>query len=119
MKIIVKILLASFVWLGCQKSKKKFHSSYKIGKGYHIESYNVGLMNNLLLEYLTDSSTFRIYLGTYDDENEIIHCKLKGDTIYVEKKGYKDGASKEFEQMTTKQIQIYSIKKLKSKNIFE
>ena len=41
----------------------------------------------ILSLYLTDSVNFRIYIGTYDEENEMITTECNGgDSIYVEKR---------------------------------
>ncbi len=35
--------------------------------------------------YLTDSTNFKLYIGTYDEEGEMIKTKCRGDSICVEK----------------------------------
>jgi hypothetical protein len=39
------------------------------------------------------STNFRIYLGSYDDENGYIYCKINGDSIYVEQRENGKGLS--------------------------
>ncbi len=36
-------------------------------------------------EYVTDSTNFRVYIGTFDDENEIIKYRFSEDTLITEK----------------------------------
>jgi len=55
--------------------------TFKRQNNLYIEVYRAGLLGNLETEYLTDSVTFRVQLGTYDDESGFIYCKIKGDTI--------------------------------------
>jgi hypothetical protein len=52
----------------------------------YIEVLNSGLMGNQRSEYLTDSTNFRIYAGTFDERNSYILYRCKGDKIYIEKK---------------------------------
>lgn len=55
----------------------------------HLESYFIhggGAMGSDLISiYLTDSVNFSEYIGTYDDEEEMISTRCKGDSINIEK----------------------------------
>ena len=45
--------------------------------------------------YLTDSSTFRVYIGKYDEDNESYSYKCNRDTIIVEKFSMNDNNPKD------------------------
>jgi hypothetical protein len=48
--------------------------------------YGMGALgSDLNSVYLTDSATFRVYIGTYDNEDEHIIPKCKDDIIIVKK----------------------------------
>ena len=50
----------------------------------YAEAYHT--WNGLTEDYLTDSTSFRMYSASYDDENEMINYHCKGDSVYVVKK---------------------------------
>ena len=60
----------------------------------YLETYCVygggALSTDMDALYLTDSVNFRKYIGTYDEEDEMISVKCKGDSIIVEKKAKAD-----------------------------
>jgi hypothetical protein len=70
-------------------------------------------------DYLTDSVNFRIYLGTYDEEDEMIVVKCNGgDSIYVEKK-VRIGPRRKGASFRTEEKTGFSIEDLKRKHVFE
>jgi hypothetical protein len=94
MKIYGYFIIAFMPLLsGCFHSKRNykgtvslFSKDIKCNCKLYVEVYNVGIMNNLNSDYLTDSVNFRIYTGTFDDENGYIYYKCSGDSITVGKK---------------------------------
>ena len=54
------------------------------GKLY-VESFNGFYGSGVISQYLTDSSKFRKYTGTYEQPDEFISYKCIGDSIYVYK----------------------------------
>jgi len=102
----MKKLLPLFLILciiGCTnlKSKKKYASTVSL---YHLAgqtcSCNLYLERYIVSrsfgstdidsEYLTDSNSFRIYTGNYDEGNERLEYSCKGDTVYFQKITNKD-----------------------------
>lgn len=81
---------------GCvdKRSKKEFNTSFKTCDSLYIELYRVygsgALGGDLLSAYLTDSTSFRKYLGTFDDADGGYYCECKGDLIVVGKVSKKD-----------------------------
>ena len=63
--------------------------------------------------YLTDSTNFRIYLGVYDEEREMIIVKCQGDSIYIKKIAKSASENSKPEIVETK---TYSLKSLKEKH---
>ncbi|WP_295650449.1 hypothetical protein [uncultured Mucilaginibacter sp.] len=62
---------------------------------------------------MTDSTSFRIYTGTFDDENGYIYYKCRGDSIIVEKIDEDRGTNTQ----KTVSKKIYSVKELKTRHI--
>ena len=80
------------VWLGWFTARPywrqyRFTHSFtlKTDPSLHIELYRAGLIGNLTTMYVTDSATFRLYAGTYDDESEFIHVQADGDRLTLTK----------------------------------
>jgi hypothetical protein len=127
----LKILFV-FCFIGCTNyhSKKHYVRTYNLcenksecpcklyAEGYLV--YTMGAQgSNLYSEYLTDSSMFRIYTGTYDEYDEQILYNCKGDSIYVEKITHKDSPTYDPHSFKVLDKKVYSLKALKSKHILE
>jgi len=96
--------------------------------------YNVGVLNNLTANYLTDSLNFRIYTGTFDDENGYIYYQCAGNSISIEKREQTNQVFRvdnsivngklvttpdlKYDLKTTNKI-TYSLKDLKKQHKFE
>ena len=82
------------------------------GEVYNI--YGMGALGSDVNSlYLTDSINFRIYLGVFDEEREMITVKCKGDSIYIKKTAKSVSESNKLEIVETK---TYSLKYLKEKH---
>ena len=68
-------------------NKRRFTHSFTLRDhpSLHIELYAVGLLGNLTAMYLTDSTAFRLYAGTYDPEGEYIYVQAIGDQLTLTK----------------------------------
>jgi hypothetical protein len=77
------------VLVGCtnNRNRKNYLSTFKRTNNLYIENYRAGLIGNLTSEYLTDSTNFRIYIGTFDDEDGYFYYKINGDNLCIEKRG--------------------------------
>ncbi|MHB8208723.1 hypothetical protein [Mucilaginibacter sp.] len=79
--------------------------------------YGMGALgSDLNSVYLTDSSSFRVYIGTYDNEDEHIIPKCKGDTMIV-KKTANTSSMQEWNFQKVLETKTYSFKKLKQDHI--
>lgn len=129
MKIIYYLILIIFL-LGCRNSKQKHLRTIDIcqnnnqsdcGK-FHLETFNdlgIGLPgSDLNYDYLTDSSTFRLFIGKYDDVSEILTTDIKGDSIIVIK-STSEGQSSEWQDPKILEKKVYSLSKLRKQRKFE
>jgi hypothetical protein len=107
--------------IGFIKIKSRGDYRYTINRQHnlYVEVYNSGIIGNLTSEYLTDSVNFRVYLGTFDDENGYIYCKQNGDKIYIEKREHGSGASPQWDTLKVVKRKTFSLKELKKRHDFE
>ena len=120
--VMLKVLFFLSAWLVCcscspYQSKEHFWSAFRLrdAPSLTIQWYRVGLLNNLTSSYLTDSATFRLYLGTYDEESEVLAVLVNGDHVTVQK-------STNGRQPTEPQPvyeTVYSLAKLRQEHAFE
>lgn len=82
-------LAVGLVWFTARPywRQHRFKQSFtlKTDPSLHIELYRAGLIGNLTAMYVTDSASFRLYAGTYDDESEFIHVQAVGDWLTLTK----------------------------------
>jgi len=84
---------------GCydDNSKKDYEKTELLGDGIYCETYRVfggGVYGgDVYSEYLTDSISFRYFVGSYDDNNNLTYT-IKGSVIEIRHISYdkKDGA---------------------------
>jgi len=112
------IILAILVVVGCINKGSKGHYRYTVNREQNlfIEVYSAGLTGNLTSEYLTDSTNFRVYIGTFDDEGGYYSYKINGDTIYIEKRQHSFDGTGEIKITDHKTL---SLKRLKRERLFE
>ena len=85
--IILLIILVSTVTYCHQRNEEDLVYSFQLqNKKLYIENYRAGLIGNLTSQYITDSTNFRMYLGSFDDEKEFIYVRNSGDSVIVEEK---------------------------------
>jgi hypothetical protein len=88
----IATIIALFLLTSCvdEKSRDNFKMSTKTCGGLTSESYNVfgqgAFGADLYGEWLTDSTSFRIFIGSCDYQNSHIIIKCAGDTIIVTKR---------------------------------
>lgn len=99
--------------------------NYKIGNcgcNLYTEHYNVydqGVWGTgLNSEYLTDSVSFRKYLGIYDEGYEHIHMACKGDSIIVTKTS-SEFISTQWSDPKVLERKSYSLSRLRKRNDFD
>jgi hypothetical protein len=101
------------------KKHNDYLYTFKFNDQYYIEEYSYGIMNNLSAAYFTDSINFRIYMGHFDDESELLYPIINKDSLIIVKKGYKKGYYYGQENMEIKERKVYSFTDLKHKHVFQ
>ncbi len=112
-------ILITLLTSSCIK-RENFKASYPVYgcKGLYSNVYSIswaGIFNDPSAQsiYLTDSATFRIYLGVFG-ENEGFECRISGDRLYYTKKasGYA------FAPIVVEK-KVFKLSELKKKNKFD
>lgn len=111
--------LGLLLMYSCSKYDKSHHEfTTKIQDGYYLETYNVfsqgAFGTDVYAKYLTDSNTFRLFIDTYDTENEAISFSVTEDTIILIKYYFKKNREKDIVYK-----KIFPIEELKLINKFE
>lgn len=110
------MLLISYIKI---RNKDNYRYTFNTEHNLYIEVYSTGLIGNLKSEYLTDSTNFRVYLGTFDDERGYIHCAVNGDKILVEKREHGMETGPQWDKLKVVERKIYSLAELKMRRNFE
>lgn len=97
--------------------KGNYQLTSKQGKNLYVEVYRSGYDNCITSEYLTDSTNFRIYLGAYTEDEQLI-TKYNGDNIIVEKLT-NTSSIPEWNQPKVTERKTYSLTGLKKQHVFE
>jgi hypothetical protein len=125
------LLMALFGLGGCSSNSKQHHKltvnlcKYEPNKcacNLYAEVYLVygmgALGSDLNSKYLTDSVNFQVYLGTFDEEDEMIITKCKGDSIYTAKTT-KTSSDSRWDESKVIEAKTYNIEDLKKQHTFE
>jgi hypothetical protein len=82
--ILIGVFILSSLVIGCTN---KYRVTGEACNGaYHMEFYQVNPFG-VDAVYLTDSSTFRVYLGDIDEGNQCFKIECSADSIYINKLG--------------------------------
>jgi len=80
---ITLILLLSLLYVTCIRTHKyKFTS--KISNNLYVEVYQVNRFG-VNADYLTDSISFKKYIGDWDEEHETYSYYCEADSVYIMK----------------------------------
>jgi len=109
-------LLISYIKI---RDKANYRYTFNRDQNLYVEVYSAGLIGNLKAEYLTDSTNFRVYLGTFDDERGYIHCTIKGDKILVEKFEHGVETGPKWDELKTVDTKVYNLAELKRRRDFD
>ena len=118
-EFLILILFFSFLQ-GCidDRSKEHYKVTYKIGDHLFVEVFTTfgggAFGGDRVSEYLTDSISFRKYIGTFVDSDEGISYKVVNDTLYIEKYSQAGRGIKPFTEK-----QSYNLNSLKTAHLFE
>lgn len=122
MKILIAIFFLLFFTSCYDKySKKYYHSTTLLKNGLFVESFTVygsgASGTDMITDYLTDSLTFRMYAGTYDQGPEYYYYQINGDSILIQK--YKSSSESKSKQKELIDKQLYFLSKLKQSNSYK
>jgi len=111
------MLTGVFVACNDKYSRKELKTTTKLNDyPLYVETYLVygsgAFGTDIVSEYLTDSATFRKYIGTFDEGPEYYYYKISKDTVYIEK--YRSFEGKEPKKLLEKNF--LSISELKKMN---
>ncbi|MDP9082013.1 MAG: hypothetical protein M3O71_31750 [Bacteroidota bacterium] len=109
-------LLISYIKI---RDKNNYRYTFNTYRNLYVEVYSAGLVGNLKAEYLTDSTNFRVYLGTFDDERGYIHCAIKGDKVLVEKREHGMETGPKWNDLKVVERKVYCLAELKKRRNFE
>ncbi|RZK29547.1 MAG: hypothetical protein EOO61_20545 [Hymenobacter sp.] len=98
----------------CSCQRREFKHGLRLEKNLYVEFYSAGLTGSLTSLYLTDSANFRLYAGTYDDENELLHIRRDRDSIIIVKR-----VTDTLNDRTRPNRNTYSLKALEAEHLFE
>lgn len=90
MKKLFKALLILISSASLSACNHRHQYTVRLKSGLFVECYSTGIIGNLSADYLTDSVSFRKYIGTFDDEQGYFYYQCRGDSILVEKKEQDD-----------------------------
>ncbi len=112
-------LIAGLTCAACTPERSKNHprGAFHLPKApaLTVQWFNVGGGQSLTSSYLTDSATFRLYVGTFDEVSEVIAVLVEGDQVVVEKG---DNGRHPSEPRPVQQ-RVYSLRKLQQEHAFE
>jgi hypothetical protein len=128
-KLLFLILLGGFI--SCINFKSKNVHKYTIelcnlmpktcNCNLYVEGYTVLRAfgtTDIDSEYLTDSNSFKIYAGNYDEGNERVKYICHGDTVFFEKQTNKD-FGQNWDTFRILEKKVFIPKDLKKLNKFE
>jgi hypothetical protein len=112
LNIFILLAIMSIILFSCNDkySRKSHNRTTEIKKGLFVETFTVfgsgAFGTDLVTQYLTDSISFRKYIGTFDEGVEYYFYKTSGDTIHIEK--YKSGQNIEPKKLLWKEQLFFS-----------
>lgn len=113
------LFLLILIHFSCRndRSKKRHRATVAVcNNSLFIESYTIwrggAFGGDIESDYLTDSTDFRIFIGTYNDANENIAYICNGDTIFVYNQKMDEGTNR-FKIVNTRFFRSSQLKKEK------
>lgn len=91
LKLIVMTVVVMYSITSCYNkySRKDPSRTTKLNDRLYIETYIVSgqgaFGTDMVSQYITDSSSFRKYVGTFDEGPEFHYYRVSADTVYIEK----------------------------------
>lgn len=110
--IILLLVTISISIVMCTNGRNKKHhkDTTKLIEQLYVETYtdfgSGAFGTDIVSDYLTDSISFRKYVGTFDEGPEYYYYNILGDTIYIEK--YKSSEDKAPKKLLDKRYLLIS-----------
>lgn len=121
-KIIYSALLFSFLFQGCinDRSRKNHKWTFKVCDSLYTEIFSTfrqgAFGGDRDGKWLTDSTSFRIYLGAFDETNGKITVECRQDSILVTQFPDNLDVNKHLKSPVTKTYILNDLKKLNNLN---
>jgi hypothetical protein len=121
MKKLTLIFVVLVTLISCVKptSSRNYKYTLKRENGLYIEVFKAGILGRMTARYLTDSTKFRVLIGTSNDETEQIHCRIKGDRIEVERRKRVKGEGRQQDVQIVVSTTVYHLQELEKNRSFE
>lgn len=109
--IVILVAIINLI-ISCSNrhSRKQHKRTTKLTEQLYIETYTVSgsgaFGTDMVSQFLTDSASFREYIGTFDEGPEYYYYQVLGDTVFIEK--YKSSEGKTPKELLEKRILIIS-----------
>jgi hypothetical protein len=119
---ITYFLLFSFTFYGCinDKSRKNHKWTSKVCDNLYTETFSTfgqgAFGGDRLSMWLTDSTSFRIYLGVFDEVEGRIEVECKLDTVFVKQFPDALDANEHLSNPDTRSFDISELMKKKNLN---
>ncbi|MBN8675570.1 MAG: hypothetical protein J0L56_15675 [Chitinophagales bacterium] len=116
--IIFILLITSFAFQGCinDKSRKNHKWTFKVCDSLYTEIFSTfgqgAWGGDRDGQWLTDSTSFRIFLGAFDEVNGKIFIECKKDSVFVTQFPDDLDVNKKLKSPVTKAYQIEDLKKM-------
>jgi hypothetical protein len=123
---LLSLLFFRLFFIRSDKSKGKLSATVQIcDKHLFVETYKIfesgAYGGDRVSDYLTDSATFRMYVGTFDNGKERFKYQCTGDSIYLSKISFVEEGMPYKTKTISKIVykRAYSLLDLKKKKVFE
>ena len=123
-RIIFFVLISSFAFQSCinDKSRKNHKWTFKVCDSLYTEIFSTfgqgAWGGDRDGKWLTDSVSFRIFLGAFDEVNGKIYIECKNDSVFVTRFPDDLDVNKDLKAPVTKTYRIVDLKKMNNLNDF-
>lgn len=115
------IIIIILVVIGFVNSRSRDDYKYVLDNEHNlsVEVYKTGLIDDLNAAYITDSTSFRVYVGTFNERHNYFTYKIDGDKIYIEKVEHNLEKKKPENELRVTERKVLNLEKLKSERSFK
>ncbi len=115
--LIIGIFLLAIACVN-KHSKKEYKYTNEVCSGLYIETYMVfgigAYGGDLLSEYMTDSTNFRAYIGTYDDAIGNYSYTCEKNNVFIQKVSREN-----VDNIKVIETKSFDLQELKNQHLFE